>query len=96
MVASNSDSSALKSPVSVGIVELTPASLRCMGETSACPAVFRTSQGNLLIVGRRVDTSQYPGLAGRIAEGEEAVEIEEKIITGALSQNTKHDEEPSI
>jgi hypothetical protein len=53
--------------------ELTPAQLRCGGGT--CPAVYRLSDGTLLIVGKVINPSLLAQISDRIGPGEAAVII---------------------
>lgn len=53
--------------------ELTPAQLRCGGGT--CPAVYRLSDGTLLIVGKAIDPTLLGQISDRIGPDEAAVII---------------------
>ena len=60
-------------------VDLTPAEHRC-DVTASCPAVLST-EGRYVIIGKVIHD---PDLAGRIGEGEEAVEISAEILLSSL------------
>lgn len=62
-----------------GWKEITPAHLRC--GVGACPAVYETPRGSLVVVGKTLSAHERDGeLAGRIASHEEAVEIDPSLI----------------
>jgi hypothetical protein len=64
-----------------GWLEITPTNLRC--GIGACPAVFKTPAGSLVIVGRSLSSGERGGfLAGRIAPDETAVEIDAALVEG--------------
>jgi hypothetical protein len=51
--------------------EITPAHLRCM--PANCPAVFTLSDGNLLIIGKKLPEDIYKKVEGQISDDEFAV-----------------------
>jgi hypothetical protein len=54
--------------------EITPAALRCI--IGACPSVFETDTGSLVVIGSRLGAHQLSCLPkGKIAEHEFAVEV---------------------
>lgn len=63
-------------------VELTPDIYRCAGGLAACPSVFETDQGTLLVIGKLLDDNTKKLLPeGRVGEGEIAIEIPKGMIT---------------
>lgn len=62
------------------LTEITPAAYRCI--SAACPKVFTTGQGTLVIVGRLLDPREQSELAcGVVGPGEAAVEIPEGLVS---------------
>ncbi len=62
--------------------ELTPDMYRCAGGVAACPSVFETDHGTLLVIGRILDDDTRKLLPeGRVGEGEIAIEIPKGMIT---------------
>lgn len=61
-----------KSIQKVTCVDITPESLRC--PPPACPAIYDTSDGNLLIVGKKPDLDSLPdNVRSKIGTDEEAI-----------------------
>jgi len=55
------------------IKERTPMTMKC--GIGACPAIFETSNGTYLIVGRRVSTEVAEQFKSRVSPDEEIIEI---------------------
>ena len=53
--------------------EITPAHLRCV--PANCPAVFMLSDGNLLIIGKKLSKDIYTQVEGKISDDELAITL---------------------
>lgn len=61
------------------VIEKTPKEFCCMA--GACPRVFETDRGTIIVVGRFLNSKEQSQLpAGTFGEGEAAVELPKKII----------------
>lgn len=66
------------------MIEITPEKFRCSTVSPMCPAVFRLDNGDLVLIGKAVDSSAYEELRGRLSDDEIAIEIPTELVVGAL------------
>jgi hypothetical protein len=62
--------------------EITPTRLRCTG--GSCPSVYRLSDGNLLIVGKRPSAALAQQVQGKVASDEFAIVVSPELVSGQL------------
>ena len=67
--------------------DITPEKHKCDGVATACPAVYKAKNGNIVIVGKRVGPDLYDQLKDRVGHDEAAVEISESLIENTICQN---------
>ena len=53
--------------------DITPANLRCA--IGCCPSVYKLSDGDLVVIGKKLDRDLLKEIEGRVAEDELAVKI---------------------
>ena len=61
--------------------EITPKSLMC--GIGACPAIFETTKGSYVLVGKRVDAKKV-GIANRVSKDEFVIEVPRDLIDKKL------------
>jgi hypothetical protein len=64
--------------------ELTPTHLRCVVGT--CPAVYETSDGQLVIIGKSLDGDTLRDLSKKIGADEHAVVISRELLANVTKQ----------
>lgn len=63
----------------MNLKDITPRSATCL--VGACPALFETDRGTLLVVGRRLSEQEVlEQLAGRVGQNEWVVEIPQDLL----------------
>jgi hypothetical protein len=60
--------------------EITPLPLRC--SLGGCPAVFVATDGDIVVIGKKLQTDLQDELAGRIADDEFAVKLSRDFFKG--------------
>lgn len=66
------------------ITDITPAKQKC--GLGSCPAMFKTGNGTYIVVGKRVEPTEYIGLDGRVGPDEAAVEVPVALVDAAVSR----------
>lgn len=61
-------------------MEITPQSLRC--SIGACPAVFKTEQGKLVIIGKKPSGKIIESIENKVGEDEWAIVIDPELLSG--------------
>ncbi|MGB0084781.1 MAG: hypothetical protein WBP94_05335 [Rhodomicrobiaceae bacterium] len=62
--------------------DLTPSHLRCIG--GSCPAVYSLSDGDLLIVGKRLSNELFQEIAHKVADDEFAIKLGPQFLEGLV------------
>ena len=62
--------------------ELTPSHLRCVA--GSCPAVYSLSDGDLLIVGKKLSDELFQEIAHKVADDEFAVKLGPEFFKGLV------------
>lgn len=66
------------------LINITPAHLHCA--IGACPAVYRTDHGTIVLIGRKVASAHIlRELSGRVGPDEEVIEIAEEYLSPILN-----------
>lgn len=60
------------------LIEITPKKFRCDVGT-VCPAIFK-KDNSYFIIGKKVNTSEYPTLNNRVGDDETVIEISSELI----------------
>ena len=66
--------------------ELTPIHLRCT--VGACPAVYLLDDGDLLIVGKRLEADVLAGIAHKVTDDEFAIRLHPSYLPTDISSET--------
>lgn len=61
------------------LVELTPQSLRC--SIGACPSVYKTEQGKLVVIGKRPTQEITESIKDKIGDDEWAIVIDPELLS---------------
>jgi hypothetical protein len=80
--------------------DITPKKYRCDAVASMCPAIFKTSRGTYIIIGKRIKKETAIGvpegeeqpLIQKIGQDKVAVEIDQALLEEALKQERATDE----
>lgn len=66
------------------LTDITLAKYACTTAAPTCPAVFQSENQTYVIVGKKVNSAQYPALTNRVAQDEVALEVSMDLIQKAL------------
>lgn len=68
-------------------IEITPSTLRC--GVGVCPSVFDTQDGSFLIIGKRLEDKDIPGIVKRkIGRDETVIQVPRELIIDLLKEKT--------
>ena len=64
------------------LTDITPEKYVCI--SGNCPAVLQSENQTYVIIGKKVNSAQYPALTNRVAQDEVALEVSMDLIQKAL------------